>query len=288
MGTTGGLQEILELDRLEDHLFRGRSRETGSARVFGGQVAAQALMAAGRTVPEDRLAHSLHAHFLRPGDPAVPIVYQVDPMRDGGSFTTRRTVAVQRGKPIFHLTASFHRPEEGYEYQSAKVERPEPEGLPDAGEVFGAADERTRRWFSDTHRGLPLEVRPVGELPRFAAMRGEPAPPVQGFWFRTRERLGDDPLLHACVVAYASDLLLLTTAAAPHGVVLESAFQFASLDHTLWLHAPVRADEWLFYDQEAVWSGGARALCRGTLSDRSHRLVGSVTQEGLIRPLPRA
>lgn len=284
MGATGGMREILELERLEDHVFRGRFRETGSPRVFGGEVAAQALMAAGRTVPEDRLVHSLHARFLRPGDPSEPTVYRVDPMRDGGSFTTRRTVAVQRGEPVFHLTASFHRLEEGYEYRQDPVERPAPEGLPDAGEAFAAADEGTRRWFSDTHRGLPLEVRPAGELPRFATVRGETAPPRQGFWFRAREPLADDPLVHACVVAYASDLLLLTVAAAPHGLVLETAFQFGSLDHALWLHGPVRADAWLFYDQEAVWSGRARALCRGSLSDRSGRPVGAVMQEGLIRP----
>ncbi len=284
---TVGLRELLELERLDTCLFRGRSRPTASTRVFGGEVAAQALMAAGRTVPDDRPVHSLHAYFLRPGDPAAPIVYQVDEIRDGGSFTTRRAVAVQHGRPIFQLSASFHRPEEGYAYQPAPSERPVPEELPPAEEVIGGADEGTRQWFARVHHALPLEVRFAGELARFAALRGEPAPPLQRFWFRTREELGDDPLLHACAVVYASDLLLLTTAVAPHGLVLDTSFQFASLDHTLWLHGAPRADDWLFYEQEGLWSGSARALCRGALSDRSGRLVGNVMQEGLIRPLRR-
>ncbi|MCD0448839.1 acyl-CoA thioesterase II [Actinocorallia sp. API 0066] len=274
------------MERLDTFLFRGTATPTRHTRVFGGEVAAQALMAAGRTVPADRLVHSLHAYFLRPGDPAAPLVYQVDPIRDGGSFTTRRTVAVQHGKPIFHLSASFHRPEEGFSHQPAKTDRPEPEELPSDREVLSAADTATREWFATVHGDSPLEIRFAAELPRFAALRGESAPPVQRFWFRTREALPDDPLLHACAVAYASDLLLLSSSVAPHATTLDSGgLQFASLDHTLWLHATPRADDWVFYDQEGLWAGGARALCRGSLTDRSHRLIGSVVQEGLIRPL---
>ncbi|ROO88724.1 acyl-CoA thioesterase-2 [Actinocorallia herbida] len=283
----GALRETLDLERLDDLLFRSGSAATRNTRVFGGEVAAQALMAAGRTVPGDRHVHSLHAYFLRPGDPGSPIVYQVDPIRDGGSFTTRRTVAVQHGKPIFHLSASFHRPEEGYSHQPPKTERPEPEDLLPGEEVIAAADPATREWFDRVHGDSPLEIRFAEELPRFAALRGESAPPIQRFWFRTHETLPeDDPLLHACAVAYASDLLLLCSSVAPHARTLDGGdFQFASLDHTLWLHGVPRADDWIFYDQEGMWAGGARALCRGSLSDRSHRLIGSVVQEGLIRPV---
>ncbi|MDX6739216.1 acyl-CoA thioesterase [Actinocorallia sp. A-T 12471] len=283
----GALRDILDLERLDDLLFRGPASPTRNTRIFGGEVAAQALMAAGRTVPADRHVHSLHAYFLRPGDPAIPIVYQVDPIRDGGSFTTRRTVAIQHGKPIFHLSASFHRPEEGFSHQPAKTDRPEPEDLPTGDEVLASADKATRDWFERVHGNSPLEIRFAEELPRFAALRGESAPAVQRFWFRTHEALpDDDPLMHACAVTYASDLLLLSSSVAPHATTLDSGgLQFASLDHTLWLHGVPRADDWIFYDQEGIWAGGARALCRGSLSDRSHRLLGNVMQEGLIRPV---
>jgi acyl-CoA thioesterase II len=285
--THGMLREILDLERLDAYLFRGRSRSAAPMRVFGGEVAAQALVAAGRTVPPQRRVHSLHGYFLRPGDSTAPILYHVDAIRDGGTFTTRRTVAVQNGEPVFHLSASFQTPEEGFAHQVPRCDAPPPEDLPPAEVTMADADETSRAWFAFMRANFPVELRFVGELPRIATMRGEARPPAQRFWFRSAERLPDDPLLHGCAVTYASDLMLLGSALPPHRTFIGDAdLQFASLDHAVWLHAPFHADEWLFYDQEGTWAGNGRGLCRGSVFDRSGRLVASVAQEGLIRVRP--
>jgi acyl-CoA thioesterase-2 len=284
---TASLAEILDLEQIELLVFRGRTRPTTVTRVFGGEVAGQALVAAGRTVPPDRRVHSLHAYFLRPGDPISPILYSVDAIRDGHSFTTRRVMAVQHGEPVFHLSASFHVEEPGLEHQAAVLDAPPPEDLPSAQESLAAADERSREWFHSISDRFPLEFRFPEELARVATMRGERRPPRQRVWVRSSYRLPDDPLLHACAATYASDLFLLASALPPHGIVIDGPnMQMASLDHAVWFHAPFRADDWLFYEQEGTWSGGARALCRGSLFDASGTLVASVVQEGLVRVRP--
>jgi acyl-CoA thioesterase-2 len=284
-----GLRQILDLEQIEVHVFRGRSLPAQGTRVFGGEVAGQALVAAGRTVPDSRGVHSLHAYFLRPGDPGAPILYTVDPIRDGRSFTTRRVVAVQHGEAIFHLSASFAAAEDGFSHQVPRLDAPDPEGLLPAREALLGADERSRGWIESVSEVIPLELRFPREPPRVASARGERGEPHQGVWLRSSERLPDDPLVHACAAAYVSDLLLLSAALPPHGVMFGDAdLQMASLDHAVWFHAPFRADDWLFYDQEGPWAGSSRALCRGSLFDRNGTLVASVVQEGLIRVRPPA
>jgi len=278
-----GMRSVLELDQLGPFTFRGMSRP-GPVRMFGGEVAAQALVAAGRTVPADRRVHSLHAYFLRPGAAASQVMYHVDPIRDGGSFTTRRTDAMQNGESIFHLSASFHVPEDGYSHQVPLMDAPQPEELPPAEVTMADADPETREWFLGIRRRVPLDLRFAQMPPRIATMRGEVAPPEQKFWFRTPEPLPDDPLMHSCAATYTSDLFLLGTALPPHRDYFgRPGLQFASLDHAVWFHAPFRADDWLFYDQQGIWAGAGRALCRGRLFDRTGRLVATVMQEGLIR-----
>ena len=289
-----GLAEILDLEQIEVHVFRGRSRPTSASRphaatrTFGGEVAGQALVAAGRTVPADRRVHSLHAYFLRPGDPGSPILYTVDPIRDGRSFTTRRVVAVQHGEPIFHLSASFAVAADGLAHQVPRMTAPPPESLPTAEESLRAADERSRAWLAAITAAFPVELRFPEEMPRVANVRGEPREPLQRVWLRSAQPLGDDPLLHVCAATYASDLLLLSSALPPHAVVIDDPGVFlASLDHAVWFHAPFRADDWLFYEQEGFWAGHSRALCRGALFDRAGTLVATVMQEGLVRVGPR-
>jgi acyl-CoA thioesterase-2 len=281
-----GLQDILDLEQIEVRVFRGRTRagQTTATRTFGGEVAAQALVAAGRTVPEDRRVHSLHAYFLRPGDPGTPILYMVDPIRDGRSFTTRRVVAVQHGEAIFHLSASFHVAEPGLAHQQPRLSAADPDGLPTIEESLRGVDEQSRGWFERIAEAFPVEVRFPEELPRFATARGERPEPRQRVWLRSAQPLSDDPLIHVCAATYASDLFLLASALPPHGVVIDDpGLQVASLDHAVWFHAPFRADDWLFYDQEGPWAGNARALCRGAFFDRHGTLVASVVQEGLVR-----
>ncbi|MCU1618792.1 MAG: Acyl-CoA thioesterase [Modestobacter sp.] len=285
---TPGLQDILDLEQIEVHVFRGRSRPTAATRTFGGEVASQALVAAGRTAPADRPVHSLHAYFLRPGDPGEPILYTVDAIRDGRTFTTRRVVAVQRGEPIFHLSASFAVVEEGFAHQRPQLDAPDPDDLPTAAQTLEHADERSRTWLTRISEAFPLELRFPDELPRFATVRGERRDPHQRLWLRSAQPLDDEPLIHACAATYASDLLLLSSALPPHGVVIDDpGVLLASLDHAVWFHAPFRADEWLLYDQEGTWAGGSRALCRGRFFDRHGTLVASVVQEGLVRVTPR-
>jgi acyl-CoA thioesterase-2 len=234
-------------------------------------------------VPE-RTVHSLHAYFLRPGDPGRPILYQVDPIRDGRSFTTRRVVGVQRGEAIFTLSASFQISEPGLHHQVPELAVPDPDELPTIAELLARSGEESMAWFARFGERFPLELRFPEEPPAVGSVRGEARPPRQVVWVRTTEQLPDDPALHACAATYVSDLMLLGTALLPHRAVSgKPGLQMASLDHALWFHAPFRADDWLCYQQESPWAGAARALCRGSLFDRRGRLVATVMQEGLIR-----
>ena len=279
------LVDLLDLERIEVDVFRGVSPDDHRQRVFGGQVAGQALVAAGRTVDDDRPVHSLHAYFLRPGDPAVPILYQVDRIRDGRSFTTRRVVAVQHGRPIFNLSASFHVDEEGPDHQSPMPDVADPDDVPTQAEQLAPRGDRAE--------GMPdrfnaFDIRYLTGHP-LARTPGQDRSDRQEVWMRAEGALPDEPLLHACVVAYASDLTLLDTTLSPHGESSLAApdLMFASLDHALWFHRPFRADEWLLYQQESPSGHGARAFARGSIFTRDGRLAASVAQEGLIRPLAR-
>ncbi len=277
------LLSILDLEPLEINLFRGRTAGQANNRVFGGQVIAQALVAARRTVKEQRLAHSLHGYFLLPGDPTIPIIYDVERIRDGGSFTTRRVVAIQRGEAIFSMAASFQTFGEGLEHQSTMPDVPMPEDLPPDSvwrekllEHFPAA--AGRGWMALR----PLEVRPVGDMPYL----GTKSSGRSAIWLRTTARLPDDLPTHQAVVAYASDLTLIQGALLPHGrSVFDGTLQVASLDHALWFHRPFRADEWLLYAQDTPSAGAQRGFSRGELFTRDGVLVASTAQEGLMRPV---
>ena len=279
--------DLLDLQELEVNLFRGHSPQEGSQRVFGGQVLGQALVAGGRTVDEARQAHSFHAYFLRPGDPTTPILYQVDRTRDGRSFTTRRVIAIQRGRAIFHLEASFHVDELGPEHQDAMPEVPAPEALPTWGErmesIAARAPAELRRWLL---RDRPIDTRHVTW---FDPIAPEKLPPRLVVWIRAAGELPAAPLLHQCIVAYASDMTLLDTTLLPHGASwAEDRYQVASLDHAMWFHRPFRADAWLLYVQDSPAAAGARGFATGRIFTRDGRLVVSVVQEGLIRPGPPA
>ena len=275
------LLTILDIERLEENLFRGLSPQVGWQRVFGGQVIGQALVAANRTV-NGRLAHSLHAYFLRAGDPSVPIIYNVDRIRDGGSFTTRRVVAVQHGQAIFSMAASFHKEETGLEHQIKMPEVPPPESLPSEAELKACLIDRVPPQVKAYwERERPIEIRPV-DLSRYLTP-GNHAPSQQ-VWIRATGELPNDQSLHQCVLAYASDFTLLDTALIAHGrFVFDPKLMLASLDHALWLHRKLRADEWLLYAQDSPISGGGRAFCRGMLFTRDGKLVASTAQEGLLR-----
>ncbi|WP_037579152.1 acyl-CoA thioesterase [Phaeacidiphilus oryzae] len=281
------LVDLLDLEQIEVNIFRGRSPEESLQRVFGGQVAGQALVAAGRTVEEGRPVHSLHAYFLRPGMPGVPIVYQVDRLRDGRSFTTRRVLGVQQGKTIFALTADFHKPEEGeIEHQVTMPEVPAPESLP------SAVDEVTQGLGAEAVRNLnrrqPFDLRYVNRL-RWTDEEIAAAEQRSAVWLRTDGKLGDDPLIHVCAVTYASDLTLLDAVRVGNEPLFGNRrkFDLASLDHAMWFHRPFRADDWLLYTQESPVAGGGRGLGTGQIFDREGRLVVSVVQEGLFRRMRR-
>ena len=276
------LLALLDLEPLEVNLFRGQSLATGFTRVYGGQVLAQAVVAAQRTVSEPRPLHSLHAYFLLAGDPKAPIVYEVERVRDGGSFTTRRVKAVQHGQAIFVLSASFHKPETALDHQVQMPDVPPPESLPSDKELREAlAGKLPDNLRSYLLRERPIEIRPV-EVARYRDRR--PAPPVQHVWMRTTGNLSDDPRIHACVLAYASDFTLLDTALVAHGKSLfDTDIQLASLDHALWIHRPFRADDWLLYAQDSPSAAGARGFCRGNVFRRDGTLVASTVQEGLMR-----
>lgn len=272
------LVSILDLEAIEVNIFRGHSPSEERQRVFGGQVAGQALVAAGRTVERGDV-HSLQGYFLRPGDPTVPILYEVDRIRDGRSFTTRRVVAIQHGAAIFNLSASFHVREEGLSHHIPMPIVPPPESLPPLKDRLAPFAHRLGDWLE---RPQPIDQRYVDEVPAFMATA--PRDPRQRIWIRADGDLDDDPLLHACVVAYASDMSLLDTVLLPHDVVWDDpALMGASLDHCMWFHRPFRADRWLLYDHESPWSGGARGLARGSIFTAEGDLAVSVVQEGLVR-----
>ncbi|WP_371783130.1 acyl-CoA thioesterase [Streptosporangium subroseum] len=279
------LLDLLDLEQIELDIFRGRSPEERIQRVFGGQVAAQALFAAGRTVPKDRYVHSLHAYFIRPGDPAIPIVYNVERVRDGRSFTTRRVVGIQHGKAIFTMSASFHIVETSVEHQA--VVMPDvvaPESLPlfqdRMREVMGE-ESPLREWLA---KPRPVDARYVTPLTWEAHRDPALRTSKTDVWFRYDAELPDDPLLHVVLAAYASDFTLVDTVLLTHGLAWgASNISGASLDHAMWFHRPFRVDEWMLYAQESPWSGGARGLAKGEMFTRSGELAVSVVQEAMIR-----
>lgn len=274
----------LDLETLEENLFRGQSRDiVGAPRVFGGQVIGQSLVAAERTV-DGRVPHSLHAYFLLPGDVAAPIVYQVDRIRDGRSFSARRVQAIQHGRPILSMIASFQRPEAGLEHAAPMPDVPPPEALVSLAELG-------ERWLAETPDPPPraaalrtptaIEFRPVAPQ---NPLRPSPVEPRQALWFRAVDRMPDDPQLHRCLLAYASDYYLVATAMRPHGRSWSlPSMIVASIDHALWFHRPARVDEWLLYSMDSPSAQSARGLARGLVHDRAGRLVASVAQEGLMR-----
>jgi acyl-CoA thioesterase II len=279
------LLDLLDLEQIELDIFRGRSPEERIQRVFGGQVAAQALVAAGRTVPDGRDVHSLHAYFIRPGDPAIPIVYNVERVRDGRSFTTRRVVAIQHGKAIFTMSASFHVQETGVEHQAATMPQViDPEELPsyrDRMLQIVGTNSLMREWAS---RPRPVDARYVTPLTWEAHRDPELRGSNTNVWFRYEAELPDDPLLHVVLAAYASDFTLVDTVLLAHGLAWgASNVSGASLDHAMWFHRPIRVDEWVLYAQESPWSGAARGLAKGEMFTRSGELAVSVVQEAMIR-----
>jgi acyl-CoA thioesterase-2 len=276
------LVALLSLEAIEENLFRGVSQDLGFRQLFGGQVLGQCVSAASQTVEADRHVHSMHGYFLRPGDAALPVVYQVDRVRDGGSFSTRRVTAVQKGQPIFTCSASFQYDEEGFQHQITMPEVPGPEGLKSETELSRMVEamipERMReRATSDK----PIEIRPVTRINPFDPKACEP---VKHVWFRAAGALPDEPQLHKLLLAYASDFNLLTTSMQPHGVsVFQKFMQVASLDHSLWFHSNLRMDDWLLYAMDSPWAGNARGFARGSIFNRQGQLVASVAQEGLTR-----
>jgi acyl-CoA thioesterase II len=275
------LLDLLDLEQIEVNMFRGRSPKERVQRVFGGQVAGQALVAAGRTVPADRPVHSLHAYFIRPGDPAVPIIYTVERVRDGRTFTTRRVSAIQHGKTIFTLSASFQRPEKGLEHQAAMPAVPRPE------DVERSIDRLERLLggpLPAEQRDSPIELRQVGPLSVEAMRDPSLRTAHNNVWLRVVGSLPDDPLLHVCLMTYASDLTMLDTVLLRHGCAwADGQTSGASLDHAMWFHRPFRADQWLLYAQETPVAAGGRGLAWGRVFTESGELVVSVVQEGLIR-----
>lgn len=283
------LVDLLDLESLEVNLFRGGSRDLGGKSVFGGQVLGQALVAAGRTV-EEEIAHSLHAYFLRPGDMEAPIVYEVDRVRDGRSFLARRVQAIQHGRPIFSMIASFHKRENGLEHQLPMPDVPPPEDLQ-------SQEELRRQWIDELDGQLPprlvraftrqlaIEFRPVEPWNPLAPQAREPR---QHIWFRAGGPMPEEPTLHQCVLAYASDFNLLMTALLPHAVsFLQRDMIVASLDHALWFHRPVNVNDWLLYAMDSPCASGARGFSRGLIYNRAGELVASVAQESLMRRIER-
>ena len=277
------LLQLLKLEKIEENIFRGQSQDLGFGAVFGGQVLGQALSAASQTVPEGRQAHSLHAYFLRPGDAHRPIVYQVDCIRDGTSFTTRRVVAIQKGRAIFSMSASFQIEEPGFEHQDAMPRNvPPPEGLKSELEMARQVRDRIPAAIRDKilcHK--PIEIRPINPVNPFAP---EPRPPQRMVWFRTRGAMPDDPTIHRYLLAYASDFGLVATSLYPHGrSYWETRMQVASLDHAMWFYRLFRMDDWLLYVMKSPRAAHSRGLNLGRVYTRDGLLVAATVQEGLIR-----
>ena len=276
------LVDLLHLERLEDNLFRGQSRDIGTQFVFGGQVLGQALAAAQNTVDPIREAHSRHAYFLRAGDIDAPIVYSVERTRDGGTFSSRRVVAIQHGQPILNGSISFQIPEKSFEHQSSMPEVPAPEDIepmqPLSADQLAKLPVKLQRWLGVDS---PIEFRHVWPQDRLNPVK---RPPIQHIWFRVAAPVDDTPALHRALLAYASDFNLIGTATLPHGISYYTHnVQMASLDHALWFHRPFRADEWLLYSFDSPTAQGARGFARGQIFSRDGRLVASTAQEGLIR-----
>lgn len=276
------LVSLLSLEPIEENLFRGRSQDLGFRQLFGGQVLGQSLSAASQTVEEARHVHSLHGYFLRPGDALLPVVYQVDRVRDGGSFSTRRVTAIQKGHPIFTCSASFQYDEAGFEHQSQMPEVVGPENLPSELELMHQREHLIPEHMKDKLLcPKPIEFRPVTQADPYNPLPGDP---IQYIWFRADGTLPDIPALHKYMLAYASDFNLLSTSLGPHGkTVWQKDMQIASLDHSLWFHGDLRADEWLLYAMDSPWAGNSRGFSRGSVYNRAGQLVASVSQEGLIR-----
>jgi len=275
------LLQLMELETLEDNLFRGESRDIGTPRVFGGQVLAQSIIAASRTVEEGTI-HSLHAYFLRAGDAKAPIVYDVDRNRDGRSFKSRRVVAIQHGRPIFTLAASFQLEQEGLDHQFEMPDVPVPEELSSESNIpedrLGQVPQFLQRWFTRTG---PFDFRPVQKVDVF---NPHPQSPFKDVWFRLTDKIDVSDLMHRALMAYASDFHLVGTATLPHGIsFIQDDLMMASLDHAMWFHRPARVDDWLLYSCDSPSSSGGRGLARGSIYDRSGRLVASAIQEGMIR-----
>ena len=281
------LVKLLALEKIEENLFRGQSQDLGWGTVFGGQVLRQALSAAIQTVPADRDAHSLHAYFLRPGDVSKPIVYDVDRIRDGGSFTTRRVVAIQSGHAIFNMAVSFQKSEEGFEHQDAMPETPAPESVPtERDRILAASDvlpkELPKELIERFGKPRPFEVRPIEAIDH--PLSPTPMAAHRRVWLRTIAPLPDDPPIHQALLAYASDHGFLATALFPHGItIFGNTIQAASLDHVMWFHAPFRADQWLLHVMDSPAARGGRGLVRGRVFTQDGRLVASTAQEGMIR-----
>ncbi len=277
------LLDLLDLEPIEVNIYRGRNRDIGSGRIFGGQVLAQALVAAQRTVERDRSAHSLHGYFILPGDLEIPVVYFVDRLRDGRSFTTRRVTAIQHGRAIFNMSASFQVVEEGPVHQAGMPDAPDPESL--ASELDLIRDNMADRIPESLRRVLtqdrPIDFRPVDPVDPF---HPEPRPPLRNLWLRVIGTVPDDLLVHQAVLAYASDYALLGTALLPHGLSFRMPnLQVATLDHAIWFHRPFRIDDWLLYTMDSPNAAGARGFVRGSFFSRDGTLVASVAQEGLMR-----
>lgn len=276
------LLALLRLERIERNLFRGSSQDLGWGRVFGGQVVGQALSAAAQTVPTDRPVHSLHGYFLRPGDATLPVVYEVDPIRDGGTFTTRRVVAIQGGEAIFTLECSFQTVEDGFDHQDPMPPAPEPDTLLSEHQLAVLVGDRLpdvlkRVALADR----PVEIRPVDPTD---PLRPKKLPASRQLWYKASGPLPDDPAVHQYLLAYASDFNFLTTAMLPHGVSwVTPGLQLASLDHAMWFHRPFRFDDWLLYEVHSPSASGSRGLVFGRFFDRQGRLVASLAQEGLMR-----
>ncbi|GMR15495.1 MAG: acyl-CoA thioesterase II [Gammaproteobacteria bacterium] len=281
INSTEELLQLMDLETLEDNLFRGESRDIGTPRVYGGQVLAQSVIAASRTVDEGRI-HSLHAYFLRAGDPGAPIVYDVDRNRDGRSFKARRVVAIQHGRPIFTMAASFQLEQEGLDHQFEMPDVAMPEDLPSEFDVSQARLDKIpnflRRWFMRTG---PFDFRPVQAV---NFLNPSPRPPFSNIWFRLSDKIDTPDLMHRALMAYASDFHLIGTATLPHGISYVSGeVMMASLDHAMWFHRSARVDEWLLYSCDSPSSYGGRGLARGLIYDRQGHLVASTAQEGVIR-----